>query len=209
MFLNSGKIEVAANSSAEIKITVPTKYLASYDYTNAKTYILDKGTYYFTAAAGAHQAVNNVLAAQGYGEQIDTDVVGVVETWELGNLDSQTFSTSNGVDVTNVADNADLNYWLPDTVTYLSRSDWDATWPINYNTSPRGELCNKPRLVAACSLSRLRLLFPKNFGLRPAIFGSPVYATLLLGLKGSIFIHETHKKRGETPLFFVLSSSIL
>ena len=58
-------------------------------------------------------------------------------------------------------------------------------------TSPRGELCNKPRLVAACSLSRLRLLFPKNFGLRPAIFGSPVYATLLLGLKGSIFIHET------------------
>lgn len=65
------------------------------------------------------------------------------------------------------------------------------------------------RLVAACSLSRLRLLFPKNSGLRPAIFGSPVYATLLLGLKGSIFIHETHKKRGETPLFFVLSSSIL
>lgn len=27
MFLNSGKIEVAANSSAEIKITVPTKAL--------------------------------------------------------------------------------------------------------------------------------------------------------------------------------------
>lgn len=134
MFLNSGKIEVAANSSAEIKITVPTKYLASYDYTNAKTYILDKGTYYFTAAAVAHQAVNNVLAAQGYAEQIDTDVVGAVETWELGSFDSETYSTSNGVEITNVADNADLNYWLPDTVTYLSRSDWDATWPINYNT---------------------------------------------------------------------------
>ena len=66
MFLNSGKTEVPAGGTAEVTITVPTKYLASYDYTNAKTYILDAGDYYFTAAAGAHEAVNNILAAQGY-----------------------------------------------------------------------------------------------------------------------------------------------
>ena len=27
-----------------------------------------------------------------------------------------------------------MNYWLPGTVTYLSRQDWDGTYPINYNT---------------------------------------------------------------------------
>ena len=61
MFLNSSKVDVAAGQTAEVTITVPTKYLASYDYTNAKTYILDDGDYYFTAAAGSHEAVNNVL----------------------------------------------------------------------------------------------------------------------------------------------------
>lgn len=52
MFLNSAKVDVAAGQTAEVTITIPTKYLASYDYTNAKTYILDDGDYYFTAAAG-------------------------------------------------------------------------------------------------------------------------------------------------------------
>ena len=31
-----------------------------------------------------------------------------------------------------MADDADLNYWLPGTVTYLTRQDWN-TFPINYN----------------------------------------------------------------------------
>ncbi len=65
MFLNSAKVDVAAGKSKEVTITIPTKYLASYDANNAKTYILDAGDYYFTAAAGAHEAVNNILAAQG------------------------------------------------------------------------------------------------------------------------------------------------
>lgn len=129
MFLNSAKVEVDANSSATVEISLPTKYLASYDYTNAKTYILDAGDYYFTAAAGAHEAVNNVLKAQG--ENVDAQ--GNCKTWNLGSLDKTTFSTDHGTEVTNAFDNADLNYWLEDSVTYLSRSDWDATWPKNYN----------------------------------------------------------------------------
>ena len=36
MFLNSAKKEVAAGATEEVTITVPSKYLASYDYTNAK-----------------------------------------------------------------------------------------------------------------------------------------------------------------------------
>ena len=134
MFLNSAKVDVAAGKSKEVTITIPTKYLASYDANNAKTYILDAGDYYFTAAAGAHEAVNNILAAQGEATAGGMDAAGskAVVGGELDQLDNTTFAIANNTTVTNVADDADLNYWLPGTVTYLTRQDWN-TFPINYN----------------------------------------------------------------------------
>lgn len=134
MFLNSAKVDVAAGKSKEVTITIPTKYLASYDANNAKTYILDAGDYYFTAAAGAHEAVNNILAAQGKTLADGMDAAGskAVVSWKLDQLDNTTFAIANNTTVTNVADDADLNYWLPGTVTYLTRQDWN-TFPINYN----------------------------------------------------------------------------
>lgn len=134
MFLNSAKVDVAAGKSKEVTITIPTKYLASYDANNAKTYILDAGDYYFTAAAGAHEAVNNILAAQGKTVADGMDAAGskAVVSWKLDQLDNTTFAIASNTTVTNVADDADLNYWLPGTVTYLTRQDWN-TFPINYN----------------------------------------------------------------------------
>lgn len=134
MFLNSAKVDVAAGKSKEVTITIPTKYLASYDANNAKTYILDAGDYYFTAAAGAHEAVNNILAAQGKTVADGMDAAGskAVVSWKLDQLDNTTFAIANNTTVTNVADDADLNYWLPGTVTYLTRQDWN-TFPMNYN----------------------------------------------------------------------------
>lgn len=134
MFLNSAKVDVPAGQSKEVTITIPTKYLASYDANNAKTYILDAGDYYFTAAAGAHEAVNNILAAQGKTVADGMDAAGskAVVSWKLDQLDNTTFAIANNTTVTNVADDADLNYWLPGTVTYLTRQDWN-TFPINYN----------------------------------------------------------------------------
>lgn len=134
MFLNSAKVDVAAGKSKEVTITIPTKYLASYDANNAKTYILDAGDYYFTAAAGAHEAVNSILAAQGKTTADGMDAAGknAVVSWKLDQLDNTTFAIANNTTVTNVADDADLNYWLPGTVTYLTRQDWN-TFPINYN----------------------------------------------------------------------------
>lgn len=134
MFLNSAKVDVAAGKSKEVTITIPTKYLASYDANSAKTYILDAGDYYFTAAAGAHEAVNNILAAQGKTVADGMDAAGskAVVSWKLDQLDNTTFAIANNTTVTNVADDADLNYWLPGTVTYLTRQDWN-TFPINYN----------------------------------------------------------------------------
>ncbi len=127
-FLNSAKVDLKAGESKDVVITVPSKYLASYDYKNAKTYILDDGDYYFTAAAGAHEAANNFLAKLG--KKADG---GAVAVWNLDSFDKTTFSVQNGTVVTNVADDADLNYWTGEnTVTYLTRQDW-TTFPVNYN----------------------------------------------------------------------------
>ncbi len=148
MFLSSAKVDVKAGQSAEVTITVPAKYLASYDYVNAKTYILDAGDYLFTAAPGSHAAVNNFLAHQGKttADGMDAEADGAVIAWSLDELDADTFSVENGTKVTNVADSADLNYWTGEqTVTYLSRQDWDGTYPINYNTDVSVKLADSPK----------------------------------------------------------------
>lgn len=43
---------------------MPGYFLASYDANGAKGYILDAGDYYFAVGNGAHEALNNVLAAK-------------------------------------------------------------------------------------------------------------------------------------------------
>lgn len=147
-FLNSGKIDLKAGETKEVTITLPSKYLASYDYRNAKTYILDDGDYLFTAAAGAHEAVNNFLAAKGktVSDGMDAEAKGTTITWNLAEFDKSTFAVSNNTVVTNVADDADLNYWTgKDTVTYLSRSDWETTWPKNYNKDVEVKIADSPK----------------------------------------------------------------
>lgn len=119
--------------SQSLETTFDMKYLASYDYKNAKTYIMDAGDYYLSLGNGAHDALNNILAAQGYTSKDGMDYDGnkdLTYTWNQKELDTETFAVSeNGTAITNQLDNADLNYWEDDAVTYLSRQDWDKTWP--------------------------------------------------------------------------------
>lgn len=94
-------------------------------------YVLDPGDYYFTVGQDAHDAVNNVLAAQG--ASVDGDA-GNVKTWSLDSRDNTTFAHSkNGTAVENQLADMDVNYWLSGTATYLSRSDWQGTWPKTYS----------------------------------------------------------------------------
>ncbi|MCD8203286.1 MAG: glycoside hydrolase family 3 C-terminal domain-containing protein, partial [Prevotella sp.] len=52
-----------ANGESEIvNISVAKSEMASYDSNGAKTYIVDPGTYYFTAGRDSHDAINNILA---------------------------------------------------------------------------------------------------------------------------------------------------
>ena len=62
------------------------------------------------AAAGAHEAVNSILAAQGKTTSDGMDAAGknAVVSWKLDALDNTTYAIANDTVVTNVADDADL-----------------------------------------------------------------------------------------------------
>lgn len=109
-----------------------------YDANNAKTYIVDAGDYYFTAATDSHNAVNNILAAKGYtventnGRMTEDGSTDLVWKWTNDTLDTTTFSTgANGTAITNLFDESDPNKSsnAPGSVTWMSRSDWTGTIP--------------------------------------------------------------------------------
>ena len=135
--LDYGKTaELAPGASETVTITADMQNMASWDSTadNAAgtkgCYILDAGDYYFTIGNGAHEAVQNALAAEGQ------DVGGSADkakSWNLGSQDTTTFATTkNGTAVENQLADMDVNYWLPGTATYLTRADWEGTFPKTY-----------------------------------------------------------------------------
>ena len=130
-----GKTDILEpGESQTITINVDKRDLASYDAYGAGTYILDAGDYYFTAATDSHNAVNNILAAKGYTTANGMDYNGdasLTYKWTEKKLDTKTFSTSiNGTVIENQLSHADPNlYYGEEVVTFLSRNDWEGTWP--------------------------------------------------------------------------------
>ena len=112
--------------SQTVTVTFDESQLAAYDRNAARTWILDAGTYYVTAAHNAHDAANNVLAAKG------ASVAGnksLADTYVPANteVDVTTYATDSltGVAVTNHLDDA------AGDVTYLTRADWEGTFPTH------------------------------------------------------------------------------
>ncbi len=122
--------ELDPGASETVSVTFDKEQLKAYDSTNAKTYILDAGDYYITAAANAHAAANNVLAAKGFttadGMTEDGDAA-FVETYTVSALDSTTYAADaySGAPVTNLFDHA------RGEITYLTRNDWTGTFPAH------------------------------------------------------------------------------
>ena len=113
-----------------VTVTFDKEQLKAYDYTTAKTYILDAGDYYITAAANSHDAVNNVLSAKGYTTENGMTAEGnasFTDVYTVAQMDTDTYSVDSvtGVAITNQFDFADSG------CTYLSRSDWQGTWPAH------------------------------------------------------------------------------
>ncbi len=136
-FGKTGIIEPGASET--ITIYVDKRDLASYDAYGAGTYILDDGEYYLTVANDAHNAVNNVLAAKGYTVESTNgrmDADGNAELayqWTQEKFDADAYATSlNGTPIVNQLSAADINLYEgrgDNKITYLSRNDWEGTWP--------------------------------------------------------------------------------
>ncbi|MDO4849217.1 MAG: glycoside hydrolase family 3 C-terminal domain-containing protein [Coriobacteriia bacterium] len=140
-FEKTGELAPGASETVEVKCDL--QYIASWDssYANADgtkgTYVLDPGDYYFALGNGAHEAVNNVLAAQGADEAALDGTGDASLAWRLqvteGVISKTAFSISkNGYQVSNHLEYADWNHFQPGEVTYLSRADWEGTWPKEY-----------------------------------------------------------------------------
>lgn len=117
--LNFGKTELLQPGESQTLTVECEKYLlASYDYTNAKSYIMSEGDYYIAIGENVHDALNNVLAAKGADGMTDADGVaaageeGKTYTWKE-NFDADTCRNSRytGKEVTNQFADADINYW--------------------------------------------------------------------------------------------------
>jgi beta-glucosidase len=128
---------LAAGESEETEIDVDEYLLASYDYTALKGYYLSAGDYYLALGSDAHEALNSILAAKGVSGLFDQDGKSVSGDSRLAyhfrknSLDSVSYRTSSaGKEVTDLFADCDANYWSPGSMTYLSRSDWNGTYPV-------------------------------------------------------------------------------
>ena len=130
-------------SSETVTITVEKENFKTYDAYGYETYILEEGDYYLSAGTSVHDALNNILAAKGKTTKDGMDYdgnsalaakVGDGEIGEKITLDYTTYATSSetGEAITNRLDFCDINEYEgrgSNSVTYVSRSDWEGTFP--------------------------------------------------------------------------------
>ncbi len=146
---------LAKGASAELTITVDDRALTVYDAEGTYGgeqggYILEGGDYYFAVGDGAHDALNNILAAKKgdakYASSVDTskmvdnygkpatgnaDLAGkvtIAETDDKSYLNSVYTETR----IRNRFDFVNINTYQhkgSNAVTYLTRNDWTGTMP--------------------------------------------------------------------------------
>lgn len=133
-----------AGESQTLNIIVRDDAFKTYDANNKKTYIREKtnglDAYYIAAGQDAHDAMNNILAKKGKTPANTNNVMdaegdaSLVAKFDFNNDDFTTYSVSEktGKPITNQFDNVDWNKYEhkdDNNVTYLSRSDWQGTYP--------------------------------------------------------------------------------
>ena len=137
-------IELASGESDEVELEFSDYIFATYDEeaTNGADeskkgcYTFDAGKYYFAIGNDAHDALNNVLAYREVSGLYDAEGESVtgdkskVRAFEVEALDNTTYAKSQrtGEVVSNRFEDRDLNYFIEDKVTYLTRGDWN-TFP--------------------------------------------------------------------------------
>ena len=122
---------LSAGKSEKVNVSVPKEFMKSYDANEAKTYILDQGDYYLTVGTDSHNAIDNILEAKGFDTDGNAKMAKKVAT--VNKVDTKIYAESlvTGEEITNRFDEADINKYdgISEKVTYLSRSDWEGTYP--------------------------------------------------------------------------------
>ena len=134
-FEKTGVLEPGA--SEDLTITFDPAYFASFDENAVKAngtqgaWVLEDGDYYFAIGNGAHEALNNVLAAKlgsedGLVKTAEREEINPANAivWNLAATDMETYS----VNVENQLQDMDINHFIEGTVEYTTRSDWTKGW---------------------------------------------------------------------------------
>lgn len=127
--------ELDPEESTSLTIPIDPYFMASYDANYAKTYIISEGTNYLSIGSSAHDALNNILARKHVSTLYDEE--GDIVTGDINNVftfetlfdDNKYAFTKNNKPVTNRFDDCDINNLSEEKYTYLSRSDWENTYP--------------------------------------------------------------------------------
>lgn len=125
--------ELNPGDSETVTYTVSKQEMRTYDANGVKTYVVDAGDYYFATGKDVHDALNNILALQGYTVENGMTAEGNVALAAVvtqDSLDTTTYAvgTDGTTAITNQFEKADLRTYLPETV-YMTRSDWTGTFP--------------------------------------------------------------------------------
>lgn len=138
----------------DVTVTIGFEQFRSYDAEADKTYILDEGDYYLSVGKNSHDALNNILAAKGYGSATDAPGNASLANLALSQdkVDAEVFSKSSArvhenptdlkveplnTPITNHLDWMDPNRFNgvknaaseDGEVTYVSRANWAGTMP--------------------------------------------------------------------------------
>ena len=110
--------ELAPGASETVTVTFEKEQLKAYDSTHARTYILDAGDYYITAAAKGYTTADGMA---------DNGDAAFVETYTVSALDADTYAVDScsGAPVSNLFDHARGD------IAYLTRNDWTGTFPVH------------------------------------------------------------------------------
>ena len=129
--------ELEPGQTETVKITIAKSQFKTYDADGFKTYILEAGDYYLTIGSDAHNAVNNIVRSKSsydFSKITGSGKASLAYKISFSKTDSETYSVSEytGEKITNQLDHADRNRYSgrgDNKVTYVSRSDWQGTWP--------------------------------------------------------------------------------
>lgn len=113
-FAKTAILEPGASETVTVSFAVSD--MKAYDYTTAKSYILEDGDYFVTAGEDAHAALNNILEAKGF---TTGGNAGLVATHTVSEFQTLQNDDATGTVVTNQFDDVSA-----EGANYLTRQNW-------------------------------------------------------------------------------------